>query len=250
MVSHQFANISLCSLPIKARYGSFHQCVPECLIGECCSSHEFEVCTLEGIFDVFVVENGHHRKLFCPPPHSSKKSSVDDSPANRCKSSEKATAKGFAVCAKTPSDVNVCGPSGRCPHIAAIVCKCAWLCSVIACHHSTLLIAISPRAGNTSHLWKSRMFVQLRPWLSVAAWSRAFPLERERRFLYFCQSVSIHLAMLRTRRGPGSTHSRFGKGRSGVCDSRVSVRTKSLAMPSSSPPSPVICTRFPLCCYR
>ena len=55
--------------------------------------------------------------------HSSKKSSVPDSPTNRCKSSEKATAKGFALCAETPSDVNVCGPSGSCAQSVAIVRK-------------------------------------------------------------------------------------------------------------------------------
>ena len=108
---------------------------------------------------------------YCFASQCSKKSSVPDSPANKCKSSEKATAKGFAVCAKTPSDVNVCGPSGSCPQITAIVCKCAWLCSVIACHHLTLLIAISARAGNTFHSQRCWAFVQLRPWLSVAAWS-------------------------------------------------------------------------------
>ena len=64
--------------------------------------------------------------------HNSKKSYVPDGPANRCKSSEKATAKRFAVCAETPSDVNVCSPCGSCHQIVAIACRCAWLCSIIA----------------------------------------------------------------------------------------------------------------------
>ena len=99
----------------------------------------------------------------CFASHSSKKSSAPDSPALRCKSSEKATAKGFGVGAKTPSDVNGCGPSGICHHIAAIVCKCAWLCSLIAWHLLTLQIAVSASAGDTIHLWRSwTAFVALR----------------------------------------------------------------------------------------
>ena len=76
----------------------------------------------------------------CFASQRSKKSSVPDSPANKCKSSEKATAKMFAVGAEMPSVVSVYGSSGSCPQIAASVCKCAWLCSVIACHHFTLLM--------------------------------------------------------------------------------------------------------------
>ena len=138
----QFANTSLCSLPIKASYGPLHQCVPECLIGECCCSHEFVVCALERSSS----EN-------CCAFHSSKKSSVPDSPAKKGASiRRKPLRKDLLWRAKTPSDVNVCRPSGSCPQTAAIVCRCAWLCSVIACHHLTLLIAISARADNTFHL--------------------------------------------------------------------------------------------------
>ena len=86
---------------------------------------------------------------------SSKKSSVPDSPANRCRSSEKATANGFAVGSRNPCVVNAGASSGSCPHIAAIVCKCAWLCSVVACHHFTRRIAISARAANALHLCRS-----------------------------------------------------------------------------------------------
>ena len=44
-------------------------------------------------------------------------------PANKCTSSERATAKGFAVGAKTPSDTNVCVPSGsrHCLQVCVIV---------------------------------------------------------------------------------------------------------------------------------
>ena len=130
-------------------------------------------------------------KCFCAF-QSSKKSSVPGSLANKCKSSEKETSKGFAVGAKTPSVVSVCGPSGSCHHIAAIVCRCAWLHSDIACHHFTLLIAISARAGSTFHLWRSWALVQLRPWLPVAARSYDLPLESARRCLQTFLSIRFN----------------------------------------------------------
>ena len=140
----------LCSHPIKPRYCPFHQCVPECLLKNAAvrmslKSVRWKESLTSSSSKMDTTEN-------CSASHSSKKSSVPDSPVNRCMSSEKATSKGFAVCAETPSDVNVCVP--RLPPL-----------SVIACHHLTLLIAISARAGNTQTL------VKLRPWLSVAAWS-------------------------------------------------------------------------------
>ena len=113
---------------------------------------------------------------------------MPDSPANRCAPSEKASAKGFPVCANAPSVVNVCGPSGSCLHNAAIVCKCAGLCSVIACS----VTAISARVGDNFHLWRSCAFVQLRPWLSIAAWSYAFPLESARRYLQIFLSIRFN----------------------------------------------------------
>ena len=76
----------------------------------------------------------------------------------------------------------LCASSGSCPHIDAIVCKCAWLCSVIACHHFTRRVAISARAGNTLHFCKSWALVKLCPWLSFAAISYALPLDRARRY--------------------------------------------------------------------
>ena len=118
----------------------------------------------------------------CFSSQISKKSSVPDNSSNTCKSSEKATANGFAVGARNPSAVNVCASSGSCPHIAAIVCRCACLCSVIACHHFTLLIAISALAGNTLHLCKSWALVRQCLWLSFAAISHALPFDKARRY--------------------------------------------------------------------
>ena len=106
-------------------------------------SHEFGVCATEGISHVFVIKMDTTENCFSS--QSSKKSSVPASSANKCRSSEKATANGFAVGDKNPSAVNLCASPGSCSQIAAIVCMCAWLCSVIACHHLTLLIAISAR---------------------------------------------------------------------------------------------------------
>ena len=97
----------------------------------------------------------------CFASQNPKKASVPGSVANTCRPSEKATASGFAVSARTPSAVNVWASSGSCHQIAAIVCRCAWLCS--ASHHFTRLLAISARADNTFHLLRSWALVQLRP---------------------------------------------------------------------------------------
>ena len=92
----------------------------------------------------FVVKNGYHRdKLFLPefenPP-------CQTAPQTGAGLQRKPPQMGSLLVIKKPSAVNVCASLGSCPQVSAIVCKCACLCSVIACHHFTLLIAISARA--------------------------------------------------------------------------------------------------------
>ena len=156
--------------------------------------HEFEVCALEGISSLSKMDATEKMLL---PPRIRKKSSLSDRPTNRCgKSSEKATANGFAVGDREPSAVNVCASPGSCPQTADIVCKCAWLCSVIACHHFTLLIALSARAGapstcegaehgsNCARDSRSRHCRMLCPW-------REPPASSLRRFCLYLSSANV-----------------------------------------------------------
>ena len=164
----QFADVSLDSLPVEAKYCPLRQGVPKRFVGERRRSHELEVCALEGVSSkIDTTEN-------CFSSHSSKKSSVPDSPANRCRSSEKATANGFAVGDRDLSSVSIRASPGSCPQTAAIV----------ACQHLILLMVTSARAGSTFHLCRSCALVQLRPWLSVAVLSYALPFERALRYLH------------------------------------------------------------------
>ena len=67
MASQQFTHVPLGSLPIKMRYGPLRQSVQECLVFKGSCSHQLEVRALNGVSDVFVIENGHHRKVLCLP---------------------------------------------------------------------------------------------------------------------------------------------------------------------------------------
>ena len=117
------------SVPSRSKRGMV-LCISVSQSGECYCSHEFgSLCTgkeslRSSSSKVDTTEN-------CFTSHSSKKSSVPGSPPNRCKSSEKATAKGFDVCSKTPSDVNVCGSSGSCHQDCR---NCLQVCVVVFRH--------------------------------------------------------------------------------------------------------------------
>ena len=54
--------------------------------------------------------------------------------------------------ARDPPSVSVGASPGSCPQTAAIVWRCARLCSVIACYHLILLMATSARASSTFQL--------------------------------------------------------------------------------------------------
>ena len=132
----------------------------------------------------------------------SKKSSVPDNPSNKCKSSEKATAYGFAVDDKKPSIVNVCASSGSCPHIAAIVCWCAWLCSVIATislvqSQSPLVLvtlSICVKAGRWSGYVRGSHSLRFR--------ESCPSMRRVGIDLLFCPTDSVLLVKLHMRRDP------------------------------------------------
>ena len=191
-------------------------------------AHDFEVCVLGRNLWRLRGHKGIPPRIALPP-RVRKKSSVPDSPANKCRSSEKATAHGFAVGDKKnplPSTfVHRLEAVPKSPQLSASVR--GWAPSLPATILLFWLRSLLVRRS-TFHLWRSWAMVQLRPWPSIAALSYALPLER---------ALQV---MQRMRRDPWPTHSRFGTGRSNVCGSTVNVET----------PSPAICTRLPLCCSR
>ena len=128
---------------------------------------------------VFIVKNRYHRELLFLP--SFKNPPCQTTPKTNANLQRKPPYMG----SKEPSSVNVVCLACKLSPNRAVVCRCARLCSVIACHHLILLMAIPDRARSTFHLSKSWALVQLRPWLSIAVLSYALPLDKALKHLHF-----------------------------------------------------------------
>ena len=122
--SSAFADVSLDSLPFEAKFCPFRESVPERLLENAAvrmslKSVRWKVSLTSSWSKMDTTEN-------CFSPHSSKKSSVPDSPANK----EKATANGFADGDRDPSSVSVGASPGSCPHRR----HCLEMCPVVLRH--------------------------------------------------------------------------------------------------------------------
>ena len=142
----------------------------------------------------------------CFASHSSKKSSVLDRPANKCKVCRESNVAPGVVSQLPPLSAGVRGDAPS-----------------FLCHHLTLLIVISARAGSTYHLWRSWAFVQLRPWQRD---HMPFPwrvVQVPAHFFLSSRFTSPGDAAYASRPRDGRTQD-FGTGRSGVCEPKASHR--------------------------